>query len=745
MINQILKIVLVLSMFGCQELLAQEIIQTIEGYQLQNSKGKILTDIFYDDMGWSDDANPESKPFFYGQLIGVQLNGKWGLINTKGKEVVSPKYQTINYFTNGISIISENGRFGAMNTSGKEIVPLTFSKLKMMSGNLEMLVASSNGLQGVIDFKGNTILPIEYISIQWAGPKLLAAMNQKGEWELVYHDGTPYSKERYTSWKWLHQPQKLLLDINGRKGLLDNQTVVEYEVKYKSISFTDSTCIVDTYPTYVLGTLDGTSLSTWNCDSIQYASDTLIRYFVEDKVGVATIHGRNQFFNFYDVVGDFVNGQAIVQKKNRFGVCDTYGKLIIPLKFNNIKRMPTGHYWTLDETNFTDIYDHKGKNITYHNYDMVGEYSQGKYLVRKARRYGYLDSNLKEWISPQFTDAESFVGPYAVVRTNDYYGVIDLNRKWVISPVVDRLKTISEGLYYFEDNQKWGTLSAEGYEWYRTDDATVESFEDGYVIMKKRGKYGLLTNQGELCLNTLYDSLEFSNLDEGRVNMYIDSTWLYKDVYDDEGEPKRNAYQMYEEVGVPHEGFTEVKMRDKYGFMDYLGRMRLTIQYEAVKHFSEGVAPFQLNNKWGFIDKEDRIYLQPRYEELFPLINNMSKAKKNGYWGVIDRNGEVVIPFKYEAIERTSFGNWYVWEKGGKMGIYEPGGTIGIYGKYTSIKDLGIDYVIVSQDKLLGVDKINGLVSWGQKYYQISLLSNKKWFALTTSLPSESIKSIPVN
>ncbi|WP_044229294.1 WG repeat-containing protein [Flammeovirga pacifica] len=710
--------------------MAQEIHQNESGYLLLNKKGKVVTPQPFEDMGWSDDANPESKPLFYYDVIGVYQNGKWGVINNKGKQVAPIKYDMINYFSNGVSIVSLNGRYGAINTKGDEVISLAFQKMRALAGNVPMFVVTNNGLQGLINQKGEVILPIEYITIKWAGNKLLAAMTQKGTWHLVDYQGQLFSKEEYSDWKWNHQHKKLVLDKNGRKGMLDEVGKTEYEIKYKSFTFSDTSITVEKFPELILGDIKGEQFSSWNCDSLSFASDTLVKYYVDGKTGIASIHGKNVFFNLYDEVGEFINGLAIVKKKNTYGVCTTKGKLIVPLKFKNVKRMPTGHFWTLDKNNFTDIYSQEGKNLTYHNYDMVGEYSQGKYLVKKARKYGYLNSQLQEWIPPTYTDAESFVGPYAVVRTDDYYGVIDLEKNWVITPIIDRLKTISEGLFYFEDNQMWGTLSHDGYEWYRTDNATVEYFENGYVIMKKGGKFGLLTNKGELFLHTNYDSLNFDYLAEGRVDMYIDSTWLYKYVEEVEGEPKRDAYDKYDSVGTPHEAFTKVKMGNKYGFMDYLGRTRLTPQFEDVKFFSEGLAPFKLNNRWGFINKGDHIYLQPRYQELLPLVNNMAIAQKNNYWGVIDRDGNVIIPFKYEKIERTQFNNWYVWEKGGKKGIYKPGGVKGIYGKYQEIDDLGNDYVIVKQNEKFGLDRIDGYTSWSSQYVQIRLLRNKVWVEL---------------
>lgn len=718
------------------------VVKTEKGYTMITQKGKKLFDTYFDRFGWSDDADTTSAPLFYSNLIGVKSGNKWGVVSAKGKEIVPVSYEILNYFVNGVTIVSKQKRFGALNAQGEEIIPTTFQKLRFMAGSLPLLVAKNNGLQGIVNMKGDWILPLEYITVKWAGKQLIAAMTQNGEWLFVTHNGEPFSDALYSDWKWYHKEKKLLLNRNGRYGLLDENANEIYPTINKKISFTDSTILVESYPLIELGTVEGDLLSLWHCDSISYAGEELVRYYTSGKVGIATKEGMNLFYNFYDEVQDFEDGQAIVRKGNRYGVCDSLGRLIIPIDFISLKKMPTGHYWTLNTENFPDVYDHKGKNLTMHHYDIVGEYSQGKYLVRKARLYGYLDSNLEEWISPQFKDAESFIGPYAVVRTNDYYGVLGLDKEWKITPIIDRLKTISEGLFYFEDNQEWGTLGIDGIEWFRTDSATVESFHDGYVIMKRRGDYGLLTSKGRQSLSTSYDSLDLMYLKEGRIDMYLDSTWLYKVVDDREGEPHREAYNLYEHVEKPTEGFSLVTIGGKYGSMDYLGRLRLSCRYESMRKFSEGLAPFALNRKWGFIDQEDVIILQPRYEDLYELKDNMAIAKSRGKWGVVNKNGNIIIPFEYEKVERSAFNNWYIWEKEGKQGIYKPGGIKGIYGKYDQINDLGIDYVIVEKGNKIGVDRIDGLNTWKIQYSSIHLLDNNKWFSLEKEIGKEYSSSL---
>ena len=56
-------------------------------------------------------------------FAGVKLDGKWGFVNTEGKEVVKVKYDWVYYFHDGFAIVELNGKEGFVNTKGEEVLP----------------------------------------------------------------------------------------------------------------------------------------------------------------------------------------------------------------------------------------------------------------------------------------------------------------------------------------------------------------------------------------------------------------------------------------------------------------------------------------------------------------------------------------------------------------------------------------------------------------------------------------------
>ena len=57
--------------------------------------------------------------------LGDYKTGKYGFIDTTGKEVVPPKYDRADSFSEGLALVKLNYQYGFIDTTGKEVVPPT--------------------------------------------------------------------------------------------------------------------------------------------------------------------------------------------------------------------------------------------------------------------------------------------------------------------------------------------------------------------------------------------------------------------------------------------------------------------------------------------------------------------------------------------------------------------------------------------------------------------------------------------
>lgn len=101
----------------------------------------------YDDLQDPDDkydetwANAASKE---GTIV-VAKNGKYGVIDTKGKTVVPLKYEELNDFSEGMASFRKGEKWGFIDKTGKEVIPAIYD----LNGNFGGYYGFSEGVANV--------------------------------------------------------------------------------------------------------------------------------------------------------------------------------------------------------------------------------------------------------------------------------------------------------------------------------------------------------------------------------------------------------------------------------------------------------------------------------------------------------------------------------------------------------------------------------------------------------------------
>ncbi len=89
---------------------------------------------------------------------------------------------------------------------------------------------------------------------------------------------------------------------------------------------------------------------------------------------------------------------------------------------------------------------------------------------------------------------------------------------------------------------------------------------------------------------------------------------------------------------------TQIKVKEKYGFIDRTGKMVIAPQFDDAQSFSEGLAPVKVGKKWGYINNVGSYVIYPQFD--FASVFNDGLAPVNvefGIYGYIDKNGKIVI------------------------------------------------------------------------------------------------------
>ena len=97
-------------------------------------------------------------------LLAVKVNNKWGFIDSTGKFVIKPKFNSADNFNEGLALIKENNKYGFINKTGEYIVKPQYDFASGYSEGLAQVVTGkvTNGKYGFVDKAGKLVINPQY-------------------------------------------------------------------------------------------------------------------------------------------------------------------------------------------------------------------------------------------------------------------------------------------------------------------------------------------------------------------------------------------------------------------------------------------------------------------------------------------------------------------------------------------------------------------------------------------------------
>ena len=318
-------------------------------------------------------------------LIAVQATPNlWGFINEKGMLIIPFEYSKVNDFENGLCEVEKNGTQLVINKSNEvvfnqqDVYLYSIGLLKLnalqkktytynIDSNTEIIPINADfvkikraGKYGLINTKGETILPTIYSEIQ-VGSSLTTFVTTKDRITKIIqlNKGTYSIDRKINSVDGFYNDFAVMKYINGRFGCIDNLGKIRIAPQYE-----------------------------------------IIRPF-ENEVAVVKLNGKwgivdkNESFvaqPYYDSIGVFRNKVCIVSEKGTHYLMDVSGKILTPDGYASIKLTKGGNY-LLSKNTFKGIADAWGKEIISPRYQKIIELSPSLFHVTENDLHGVIDAN----------------------------------------------------------------------------------------------------------------------------------------------------------------------------------------------------------------------------------------------------------------------------------------------------------------------------------------------------------------
>lgn len=387
-------------------------------FGIVNAQGKLLmapnAKSIYDDV----------RLFVQG-LAPVSKNDMWGFVNKQGKIVVPIKYDYVQEFDKdtGLATVWKDGKSGLINATGKTVLPIKYNKIArikkygwlvesedrkiildnklQMVANLDyesvwdfddndnttQVIKTKGGKRGLIDTKGNLIVPFEY-DVIYSFKDGLAMFEQDKKYGFLNRQGKIIIPAKYDH-AFDFDNGLAVVELNEKRGLIDKTGKEILPISYTQIRVLSNELILARNNNWIFFDHTGKAVIPTEYEVANSFSEELA--FVEAGNKSGFINKKGDFVinlpKGYSAYGGFKNGLAvIVSEKYKKGVIDKSGNTVIPF-----------------------------------DYDEISEFEDGIAKVKKNGKYGYIDKSNKIIIPIVYDKIYSF-NEYGITQARQYNG-----------------------------------------------------------------------------------------------------------------------------------------------------------------------------------------------------------------------------------------------------------------------------------------------------------------------------------
>ncbi len=643
----------------------------------------------------------------------------WGLIDLKGNYKLNPVYSELQGVKNNLLVVGINDTksglilYGLMDITGKEYVKPQYQFITPDYNNQILIVGNTlsapNGKTkirfGLINNKNIILIPIIYKEIKHTRFRTFAAKDDNNFWNIFDETGKSIFGKNYTAindfderfatvenkegWSIVAPDGQILTDINYRKIIKKNANVFEL-LSYPFIKVVDNNHNI---------------LFSTQYDELSFANENFYIFNKDEKAGLLNEKGNVVMGNKFDVIQSFKNGLSVVKSNNKYGVVNQKLQQILPIHYEKIQIDSLNGVIKAFENKTWMIFNKLGKQINNTKYEDIKVQPYAMMFVKQDNLWFLLNSDGKVAGPNWFNNVSDINNFHAVVNWKNGYGLIDTKGNWVIEPVFDSLKIISTHLVITYSKGINNIINI----FNKKIQFAVEKFElihTNYIIITAGGKKGLINYRGKEIVSPEYDFIsDFSK--DSVITVLKEKKYGLIDL---KGNFILKPLAKCDEMGIMQEERVAIKIKNKYGFFDKEGGLRIANRYEAVQTFSNGMAAFLLKGKWGFINKAEEIIIQPQLDKVENFKNGIAFVQKNKKWGVVNKNGLEILKPQFDNIYPLN-DDKYISETGGKKGLIGSAGQEIIPIGYDILQQLNSGNFLAKKNNKYGLLTSNGMVA----------------------------------
>lgn len=375
-------------------------------------------------------------------------------INSKNEEIFT-EYDQVEaidnidknnnlWYEKNILKVSKNGKFGLIDFNGKELLPIEYDEITTLDGMENSVLVKKDGKVGLVNDNGSIIIDANYKEIKPLGETYkegYITIDESDKYGVVSATKRQILENKYDEISSVYLKEYYLVKENGKKELIDS---------------------------------DGKVILDSGFDDIKSATTNGVIFIKNNLCGEISTSGEVTLEAKYQDLKEIKEGKYIAKQNDKYGIIDNVGNEQLAFEYTGITYnekadlffAEDSEYNTsiiddlyavkatgiLSEVNDEDEYIRIRVNDSYKYYNFKGEETENTkvlknntiFLDKQDGKYGYVDKKgnpVTEYIYDDATEQNKY--GYVAVKKDGLWGSLDKNGKEVIEPK-----------YKLEDNLK---------------------------------------------------------------------------------------------------------------------------------------------------------------------------------------------------------------------------------------------------------------------------------------------------
>lgn len=264
--------------------------------------------------------------------------------------------------------------------------------------------------------------------------------------------------------------------------------------------------------------------------------------------------------------------------------------------------------------------------------------TNSRMLAFDGSKWGYIGSDGRTILDFVYDSATNFNDyGYAVVKTKGtYYTILENGDRYGVDDGINYAKMTDVAAVCGTRvlGQRDGSYSYFNYDFEPLTNGhqyeQITSNACGVAAVKKDGKWGVITDSGELVVDFVLEDVAINSLGcvfaNNRAMVKENDRWHLIDV-----EGNRIGTEEYADAKAPESaGYIAVaNAAGKWGYIDAQGNGVIDYQYTDAKSFSNHLGAVQTVNDWGYISEKNVVVIENIFADALPFHNGIAQAKIN--------------------------------------------------------------------------------------------------------------------